>query len=73
MNEYFNHIIIATPGMLSSLFIWKEWISDNREAKKAEELIDDAISALSSLNDLLIENEQSMIYGDEYDPHNGRK
>ena len=73
MNEYFNHITIATPGMLSSLFIWKEWISDSREAKKAQELIDDAISALSSLNDLLIENEHSMIYGDEYDSNNGRK
>ena len=73
MNEYFNHIATATPGMLSSLFIWKDWVSDNREAKKAVELIDDAISALSSLNDLLIENENSMNYGDEYDSHNGRK
>jgi len=73
MNEYFNHIATVTPGMLSSLFIWKDWVSDNREAKKAVELIDDAISALSSLNDLLIENENSMNYGDEYDSHNGRK
>jgi len=70
MNEYFNHITMVTPGMLSSLFIWKDWVSDNREAKKH---IDDAISALSSLNDLLIENENSMNYGDEYDSHNGRK
>ena len=54
MNEYFNHIATVTPGMLSSLFIWKDWVSDNREAKKH---IDDAIKALISLNDILIESE----------------
>ncbi len=73
MNEYFNHIATATPGMLSSLFIWKDWISKSKELKEAKTHIDDAISALSSLNDLLIENENSMNYGDEYDSHNGRK
>ena len=55
MNEYFNHIATATPGMLSSLFIWKDWIG---ETKEANEHIDNAINALMSLNELLINSEK---------------
>ena len=55
MNEYFNHIATATPGMLSSLFIWKDWIGDTKEAG---EHIDNAINALMSLNELLINSEK---------------
>ena len=57
MNEYFNHIAMATPGMLSSLFIWKDWISKSKELREAKKHIDDAIKALMSLNDILIESE----------------
>ena len=53
--KYFIHITTATPGMLSSLFIWKDWISEGVKIKEAEKYIDDAIIALSSLNELLIE------------------
>ena len=62
MNEYFNHIVTATPGMLSSLFIWKDWLSSNKEIGEAGSHIDDAINALIALNDLLINNEK---YEDE--------
>ena len=55
MNQYFNHIATATPGILSSLFIWKDWIGDTKEANAH---IDDAINALMSLNDLLINIEE---------------
>jgi len=58
MNEYFNHIATATPGMLSSLFIWKDWIG---ETKEANAYIDDAINALMALNELLINNEKEQV------------
>ncbi len=58
MNEYFNHIATATPGMLSSLFIWKDWIGDVKEANAH---IDDAINALMALNELLINNEKEQV------------
>ncbi len=53
--KYFIHITTATPGMLSALFIWKDWISEGVKIKEAQKYIDDAIIALSSLNELLIE------------------
>lgn len=55
VNKYFNHIATSTPGMLSSLFIWKDWIGETKEAGTH---IDDAINALISLNDLLINIEE---------------
>lgn len=73
MNQYFEHITAVTPGILSSLFIWKNWYSNDTEAEEVEKHINTAITALTSLNDALIEKENSMIYGDEYDSNNGRK
>ena len=73
MNQYFEHITAVTPGILSSLFIWKNWYSNDTEAEEVGKHIDTAITALTSLNDALIEKENSMIHGDEYDTHNGRK
>ena len=47
--------------MLSSLFIWKDWISKSEETKEAEIHIDGAINALMSLNELLINSEKEQL------------
>jgi len=69
MIQYFEHITAATPGMLSSLFIWEDWLSNNTDAEEAKKHIDAAICALTSLNDILIEKEYKnfMIYKSKYD------
>lgn len=61
MNQYFEHITAVTPGILSSLFIWKEWLSKDKEFKEARTHIDNAVESLMSLNEILIESESNKL------------
>ena len=63
----FNHIATSTPGMVSTLLIWEEWLSKNKELKAARVHIEAAISALTSLNEILIESESNGLKENESD------